>query len=96
MSPAQEALAAAEIAGCQVFLKDGFPCVSGKPNAALMAALKANKSEIVKLLGGTPEPEFCERCEAWVFCAVDSENFCRIGKTKTTPDCEFRLRVRQR
>lgn len=96
MTPAQEALNAAVIAGVEVFLKDGSPCLRGSPNAALMAALKANKTEIIKLLGGKVEPEFCDLCNAWVFEAIDSDNFCRVVGSKTTPACPFRQRVRGR
>lgn len=97
MSPAQEALNAAAIAGVEVYLNEsGSPVLKGNPNRALMLALKENKAEIVKLLGGTVEPEFCDMCKAWIFEAIDSENFCNIGPTNKTPGCPFRQRVRGR
>jgi hypothetical protein len=97
MSPAQEALNAAAVAGVEVYLNEaGSPVLKGNPNRALMMALKENKAEIVKILGGKPEPEFCDMCNAWIFEAVDSENFCRVVQTRTTPGCPFRQRVRGR
>lgn len=54
---AAEVLALADAAGVVVSLRpDGTPTVSGNPNAALMAALKEHRAEIIRLLGGAVEP----------------------------------------
>ena len=65
MTPAGVLMQAA-VAGVEVVLReDGQPVVrGGRPNAALLAALREHRAGIVRLLGGTPEPE---RCGGYVF-----------------------------
>ena len=58
---AAEVLASAEVAGVDVYLRpDGTPAVRGNPSPALLAALKEHRAGVVRLLGGTPEPETCD------------------------------------
>lgn len=61
---AKEVLAAAELAGCSVSLANGRPTVTGKPNAALMSALKQHREGIVSILSG--DPLECSTCKAIV------------------------------
>lgn len=86
---ASSVLDSAAAVGCDVYLKpNGQPTVKGKPNAALLAALKEHRAEIVILLGGDRPREWCSRCETWVYEAEDSEAFCRPAS------CSFRRKAR--
>lgn len=95
---AQQLLDYADLIGCPVKLNAaGQPTVGGKPNAALLGALKVNRNEIIRLLGGqecakvdqeTSEPDYCDRCSAWILEAEDTQAFCFDRR------CEFRRRCR--
>ena len=67
MTPA-DVLRECAVAGLEIFLRpDGTPAVKGgRPNAALLAALKEHRAGIVAELGGTAEPETCGECRALV------------------------------
>ena len=58
---AADVLRECEAVGVEVYLRDdGSPAYKGSPNAALRAALKEHRAGVVRLLGGTPEPETCD------------------------------------
>lgn len=86
---AKEVLEECFIYNIEVYLReDGKPAVKGKPNAALLAQLKIHRDEIIRLLGGVQDREWCDRCETWVYEAEDSEAFC------FSPSCPFRINCR--
>jgi hypothetical protein len=106
VTKAEEIVARSIVDGCEVHLRpDGSPAVRGKPNAALLAALKENRIEIIRLLGGNPElaPESpapkkhefkricddCSLCNKIVFEYEDSLAFCNMIR------CPYRRRARQ-
>jgi len=77
----QDVIDQAAAAGFELFLRDdGKPSIrhpnGARPNAALLAELKARRREVVRLLGGLVEAERCGECTAWVYEAEDSEAFC--------------------
>lgn len=68
---AADVLRECAVAGFEVRLReDGSPVIAagggGRPNAALLAALREHRAGIVATLGGTPAPDTCGECRALV------------------------------
>jgi hypothetical protein len=68
---AADVLYQAEAAGCTIRVRDGKPTVTGRPNAALLAALTEHREGILDILLG---PTVCDLCRA----RVHPENGSRI------------------
>jgi hypothetical protein len=66
---AADVLLECDVAGIDVALReDGQPVVrAGRPNAALMAALKEHRAGIIELLGGKPVQPGPVRCDGYVY-----------------------------
>lgn len=81
---AAEVLYQAEAAGCTIRVRDGKPTVDGKPNAALIAALKEHREGILDILLG---PTVCEVCSAW--CRPENGRL-DIGRLCEMTRCPFK------
>lgn len=83
MDEVDKLMALCEMSGVELLLSDGKPVIRGKPNQAMLAAIRQNRAEIIRRLGGDPtiqapiqpktdlrllpRPQECRDCGAKIF-----------------------------
>jgi hypothetical protein len=72
----------AEAAGCTIRVRDGKPTVDGRPNAALLAALREHRDGILDILLG---PTVCDLCRAWVHPENGRQDVARLCEMVRCP-----------